>query len=80
MTQTATYNGEEMTIKFTAETERCDYGVDRSPVWDEIKPETVEIESLEILGVEVDPAKLPPDLVEAIRALSAEITFEQEPM
>ena len=32
------------------DTERVDYGVPRSPEWDEIIPETMEIETLEIFG------------------------------
>ena len=31
-------------------TERVDYGVPGSPEWDEIIPETMEIETLEIFG------------------------------
>jgi hypothetical protein len=37
MTVTATYNGEELNVTFVASIERCDYGVEGSPVWYEVK-------------------------------------------
>jgi hypothetical protein len=43
MTMTATYNGEELNVTFVAESERCDYGVEGSPVWYEVNPDTIEI-------------------------------------
>jgi len=46
---TAKVSGEIEAI-VTFRTERVDYGVPRSPVWDEIIPETMEIETLEIFG------------------------------
>jgi hypothetical protein len=41
MTMTATYSGEELNVTFVASTERCDYGVEGSPVWYEVNPETI---------------------------------------
>ncbi len=77
MTVTATYDSGDIEVVFTAETERCDYGVLNSPVWDEVKDDTIEIMYLTILGVEVeDPRELPKDLLDAIDCLSAEVEFE----
>ena len=76
MTMTATYSGEELTVTFVASTERCDYGVEGSPVWEEINPDTIEILHFDILGIDVDPRVLPPELQNAIHALSGEVEFE----
>ena len=76
MAVTATYDSGDIEVVFTAETERCDYGVPNSPVWDEVNPDTIEIMYLAILGVDVDPRQLPKDLLEAIHALSDEVEFE----
>lgn len=46
---TAKIHGDiQASVRF--DTERVDYGVPRSPEWDEIIPETMEIETLEIFG------------------------------
>lgn len=42
------YGDIEATVRFN--TERVDYGVPHSPEWDDITPETMEIETLEIFG------------------------------
>ena len=76
MTMTATYNGEELNVTFVAETERSDYGVEGSPVWDEVDPDTIEILHFDILGVDVDPRILPQELQDAIHALSNEVECE----
>ena len=76
MTMTATYNGEELNVTFVASTERCDYGVEGSPVWDEVNPDTIEILTFDILGIDVDPRILPPELQAAIFALCNEVEFE----
>jgi hypothetical protein len=75
MTVEATHAGEEVHVTFHARTERSDYGVPGSPVWDEVDPSSVEIATLSILGVDVDPRVLPDDLVEAIRSLSDDLEF-----
>ena len=59
-TGTAHYASDDFTIEFSAYMDTCDYGVSGSPVWHE--PKDVEVESLEILGVEVPFDKLPKDL------------------
>lgn len=76
MTFTATYSGEELSVTFVAQTERSDYGVPNSPVWDEIRPETIEILHFDILGIDVDFLTLPKKLQDAIHALSNEVEFE----
>jgi hypothetical protein len=76
MTVTATYSGEELNVTFVASTERCDYGVEGSPVWYEVNPDTIEILHFDILGIDVDPRILPPELQAAIYALSNEVDFE----
>lgn len=77
MTVSATYRGEEIEVSFTAETERTDYGVPGSPVWDEIDPTTIRVSSIEILGVEVKHlAYLPKDLQDAILELADGLDWE----
>ena len=76
MTMTATYSGEELNVTFVASTERCDYGVEGSPVWYEVNPDSIEILTLDILGFDVDPRVLPKQLQDAIFALSNEVEFE----
>jgi hypothetical protein len=76
MTAQATYSGEELSVTFVAQTERFDYGVEGSPVWDEINPDSIEILTLDILGVDVDPRTLPQELQRAIHALSGGVEFE----
>jgi len=76
MTVTATYSGEELNVTFQAQTERSDYGVPNSPVWDEVNPDNIEILRFDILGIDVDPRILPPELQRAIHALSGEVEFE----
>jgi len=76
MTVTATYSGEELNVTFVASTERCDYGVEGSPVWYEVNPDSIEILTLDILGIDVDARILPQQLQDAIFALSNEVEFE----
>ena len=72
----ATYSGEELSVTFVAQTERSDYGVPNSPVWDEVNPDTIEILHFDILGIDVDFRVLPQELQAAIFALSNEVDFE----
>jgi hypothetical protein len=76
MTVQATYSGEELSVTFVAQTERSDYGVPNSPVWDEVITDSIEILHFDILGIDVDPRVLPPELQNAIFALSNEVEFE----
>ena len=78
MTKQGTFSGSEITVSFTAETEKADYGVPGSPVWDEIDPDTIEVTALEILGVDVNIDDLPADLQSALLALIDEIDMKEE--
>lgn len=73
---TATYHGNEITAVFTAEWERTDYGVPNSTHYI-IADDSIELLSLEILGVDVDLHKLPIDLQTAIMELVSETEFEE---
>lgn len=76
MTVQATYHGEEILVHFTAETERTDYGVPGSPVWDEIDPASIRVASIEILGLDVKLSTLPEDLRNAILDLADGLEWE----
>ena len=78
MTVTATYHGEEVEVTFTAQTERTDYGVQGSPVWDEVIDSTVEVYTLSILGVDVYLSELPKALQKTIMQLADDCEFEAE--
>ena len=75
MTVTSTYNGEEIQVDFHAETERSDYGVPGSPVWDEVDPASIEVAVLTILGIDVALTDLPAHLQQAIIDLADETEF-----
>jgi hypothetical protein len=70
-TATATLELDRITVVFSADMERSDYGVQGSPVWYE--PTNIEVVSVEILDVEVTFKLLPPGLQKAIRDLADEI-------
>lgn len=76
MTASATYHGEEIEVSFTAETERTDYGVSGSPVWDEIDPSSIRVSSIEILGLDVKLSTLPKELQDAILGLADGLEWE----
>lgn len=76
MTVRATYIGEELIVTFVAQTDISDHGVPNSPVWREMNPDTIDILTCEILGIDVDPHKLPIKLRAAIYALANEAEFE----
>lgn len=72
---TATYNGEEITIQFTARLVREDYGVAGSPSW--MEPHDIEIDSVEILGHEIDFSTLPEALRAHFLELADDLEFEE---
>ena len=72
---TATFHGNEITAIFTADWQRTDYGVPNSTFY-EIDDDSIELLSLEILGVDVDISKLPADLQTSIMELVNETEFE----
>lgn len=71
---TACYRGDQITAQFNGRAVKADYGVPGSPVWEEV--EDIEIQSLEILGIEVNPSDLPNALQTAIIELSDDLTWE----
>ena len=71
MLYTATFNGEEMTIQYTAQ------GYD-SYRDDMVELEDVRVDCMEILGVDVDFASLPDTLQSVILELSNEVEFTPE--
>lgn len=71
---TCTFSGEELEVTFIGKAVRTDYGVPGSPVWDEI--EDIEISSLTILSIPVDPKVLPVALQTAIIELSDDLEWE----
>lgn len=76
MTVHATYNGEEIYVTFSAETERWDYGVPRSPVYTDVNLDTIRVDSIAILGEDYKLTDLPEKLQAAILALADELEFE----
>jgi len=72
---TATFHGNEITAVVTADWQRTDYGVPNSTFY-EIDDDSIELLSLEILGVDVDISKLPADLQTSIMELVNETEFE----
>jgi hypothetical protein len=71
MIHTGTYRGEQIEICFACKIEKTDYGVPGSPKVDELVD--VEVTSVSILGVEIDPATLPPALFGEITHLADEV-------
>lgn len=74
----ATFTGEEVEVKFTA-TATADWIGDASVpngTMDVTDISDYEVDSLTILGVEVDFTKLPDDLQAAILALADDLDFE----
>ena len=72
----ATYNSDDIYATFTAEVEISDYGVPGSPVMRGPDPDTIEVTSVAILGVDVDFAALPGALRDAI--LSVDLEWREE--
>lgn len=71
MIYTATFNGEEMTIHYTAQ----GYESYRD---DLIEIENVRVDCMELLGVDVDFASLPDTLQSVILELSKEVEFNPD--
>lgn len=72
----ATYNSDDIYATLTAEVQVSDYGVPGSPVMRDPDPDTIEVTSLAILGVDVDFAALPGALRDAI--LSVDLEWREE--
>ncbi|MGQ0565615.1 MAG: hypothetical protein ACT4OK_11160 [Gemmobacter sp.] len=71
----AHWQGEEITVALRARSVLSDYGVPGSPVFSDI--EDVEIDSLSIFGVAVDPNVPPKDLQDHLLGLADDVEWEQ---
>jgi hypothetical protein len=71
----AYYKGEEIKVRFVAESVRTDFGVPGSPVWEEVDMNTVEVDQVFILDTPVDIKELPKALQDAILSLWIEVEF-----
>lgn len=69
------YEGEQISAVFSAQMDRVDDGGTTASYLEPIGS-TLTIESLSILGVDVEVSTLAPDLAKAIKALAADIEFE----
>jgi hypothetical protein len=71
----AYYKGEEIKVRFVAESVRTDFGVPGSPVWQEVDMNTIEVDQLFILDMPFDIKELPKALQDAILSLWNEVEF-----
>lgn len=65
-------------IEFNCRMECSDYGVPGSPSWWEPIIDSITIQSIEILGVQVTEDSLPKEVIDAIYELSQEIEWEMD--
>lgn len=72
---TAKYSGEEIEVEYSCRLEKSDYGVRGSPVWDEV--EDLEIETVTILGVEIDHKKLGEEFEARLLELADDLEWER---
>ena len=74
-TMQAYYKGEEIKVRFVAESVRTDFGVPGSPVWEEVDMNTIEVAELHILDMPFNIKELPQALQDAILSLWNEVEF-----
>jgi hypothetical protein len=74
-TMQAYYKGEEIKVRFVAESVRTDFGVPGSPVWQEVDMNTIEVDQLFILDTPFNIKELPQALQDAILSLWNEVEF-----
>jgi hypothetical protein len=74
-TMQAFYNGDEIKVRFVADSVRTDFGVPGSPVWEEVDMNTVEVAELHILDMPFLMKDLPQALQDAILSLWIEVEF-----
>ena len=65
-------------VEFNCRMECQDYGVPGSPTWWEPISDSITIQWIEILGIEVNEHSLPKELLNAIYELSSEIEWETD--
>lgn len=75
---TAYYTSDHIEVTFSGNMERNDYGVPNSPVWYEVDPSSIKVDSLTILGIDVKFEDLADDLANAILDLVGEVEFSDE--
>ena len=73
MSQTRTWEVEEVTVVFEASFEKADYGVPRSPTWWEMTD--LRMVSVTVLGVDLPISSLTPELKTTIEALHEELDW-----
>jgi hypothetical protein len=73
MSQTRTWEGEEVTIVFEADFELTAYGVPRSPTWWEMTD--LRMISVEILGVDLPITSLTPELKTTLESLHEDLDW-----
>jgi hypothetical protein len=78
MSAVGKFRSEMIEVDFRVEMERADYGVPGSPVWWEPIWDTLEVDTLSVLGVDVAIESLPKELREAILELADEVEWETE--
>lgn len=71
----ATYTSGDLTINFRADGEKNDYGVPGSPVWWDVNPDSIVIDSIEIMGHTVPLKSLPTELQKDLYECSGEVEF-----
>jgi hypothetical protein len=72
------FRSDMIEVDFRVEMERADYGVPGSPVWWEPIWDTLEVDTLSVLGVDVAIESLPKELREAILELADEVEWESD--
>lgn len=71
----ATFTSGDLTINFRADGEKSDYGVPGSPVWWDVDPDSIVIDSIEILGHSVPLKSFPPELQKDLYECHSEAEF-----
>lgn len=71
----AYYKGEEIKVRFVAESIQTDFGVRGSPTFDEVDMNTIEVDQLFILDTPFNIKELPQALQDAILSLWNEVEF-----
>jgi hypothetical protein len=72
------FRSEMIDVDFSVEMEQQDYGVPGSPVWWEPIWDSLEVDTLTVLGVDVAIDSLPQELRQAILDLADEVEWETD--
>lgn len=71
---TASHETDELQVTFSGHQTETDYGVPRSPRFNEVSDITVE--SVALLGIPIDPDHLPDQLLTELRELADDLEWE----